>query len=859
MDQDTPWTANQNYKLSGESRLHASEIHFGNNQLTVESGSLDSVSDVFHSLGWVTGAASESGTRVDLHTGDFSAGTLKADFAVSGPKLGLNIRLEASRTMTLNRVVSNIYQGGGSYNNAFDLALQAPTLTIDSSSTPGKTAIELLGFGYQSAETSAGGWGIRAAINSQNLNIRGGGAYARQFCNSSAVYLKNGAVLDIGDLSGDGAALTITADPIETPADALFGNAAAYSDDYAKLNINYGTNAVLMFNGGLAVWGADSEISVRAGQGSTIALAGGPIGSVGYIEQSEQGLTLLPANIVIETAGKALIGTADEPTRIFAGNGSVTLKAGDGSKVYAALETNPTLVDPETVPGLREQASINADLSGAASVLSGAAVMHGATAGSTIAVTLEDGATWELNRFNAQRSSVETTEPIDTADLAHSQVSTLVMNDGVLNLQHSESTVQTLTIGSLSGTGGVIGMRAEMTEADASHDFIDIGEAAAGTYLVHVVAASGNEPTLETMTERLIHVGDPAEGVIFKESGADALPLGLYYYDYRLADREAADGGREWYLELDKTSELTPGGSAAAALAGMGAQAAMNAALLGDLRERLGDVRMQGDGALGVWASTGYQRDEIDGFAGQGYDQDAYRFNLGVDGRFGNWIAGANLRAVTADQDAGAAEGDAQSQGIQLYAVRTWDNGAYLDATLSADRYDVDITVVDAALGRTIGGYHAWGFGASAEIGHLLTFGASDRWFAEPQLQLPYYRIGGEDFSLSSGMTVSQDNYESLTARAGLAAGRLFLDAQGRRMGEFHVRAGVNHDFTGEKEIAINGTPFEDECLGTRFYYGVGGDWQVSDALRLYGMIEREEGSEYTKEIEAQVGVRFVF
>lgn len=47
--------------------------------------------------------------------------------------------------------------------------------------------------------------------------------------------------------------------------------------------------------------------------------------------------------------------------------------------------------------------------------------------------------------------------------------------------------------------------------------------------------------------------------------------------------------------------------------------------------------------------------------------------------------------------------------------------------------------------------------------------------------------------------------------------------------------------------------------MGTRYYYGVGFDWELDKTTRLYGQIEREEGSHYTREIEIRAGIKHSF
>ena len=265
----------------------------------------------------------------------------------------------------------------------------------------------------------------------------------------------------------------------------------------------------------------------------------------------------------------------------------------------------------------------------------------------------------------------------------------------------------------------------------------------------------------------------------------------------------------------------------------------------------------------GVWVSVAGQKDRISGFSSTSFDQEAYRFNFGFDRSVGQWLIGANIKAVTANQKTKdgnyKAEGDAHSEGINLYA--TWNNdiGCYADFVLSVDRYhqDIDTRMLDGTAVK--GDYHNLGIGASVEGGRKFSLGHDESWFIEPQMQLSYYWLRGDDFSMSNGMTVKQDNFDSLTGRLGVAAGKVIKDALGNHRGQMYARLGVNHEFLGDQTIKVNDIRFSDDLIGSRVYYGFGGEWLPTENFKVYGHVERERGSGYTKEFEASIGVKYMF
>ena len=173
--------------------------------------------------------------------------------------------------------------------------------------------------------------------------------------------------------------------------------------------------------------------------------------------------------------------------------------------------------------------------------------------------------------------------------------------------------------------------------------------------------------------------------------------------------------------------------------------------------------------------------------------------------------------------------------------------------------------------------YNTWGFGASVEVGHMFAFdeGVDDRrwfnhWFIEPQLQLSYFRAKGADYTTSTGLKIEQENADFLTGRAGLVIGKKFnygtendLD---RRYFQIAAIGGVKHEFLGgDQTIHYTGTDKErlsvkaNELSGTRYYYGVNADWQLGNQWRVYGQIAREEGDDYTKEYDINLGLKYQF
>lgn len=300
---------------------------------------------------------------------------------------------------------------------------------------------------------------------------------------------------------------------------------------------------------------------------------------------------------------------------------------------------------------------------------------------------------------------------------------------------------------------------------------------------------------------------------------------------------------------------------------------------LSDLRKRLGEVRY---GAQeGAWAKVIYDRERASGLVGQGYKAETYGVHIGAD-RFvknnenGSWLAGGSLKFARADQehlaDANNGTGVLDQYSANLYATYASRSGAYADFVLSGGYYEQELEGRSNQADRTVkGDYSTFGFGISAEVGHMLSFDedVDDRqwynhWFLEPQLQLAYYWLNGQDFKTSTGMRVSQDDLHALTGRAGAVLGKKWnyggendLD---RRFLQFALRAGLIHEFLGQQDVTLNDNYiFRGELGGTTFYYGITGDWAFSPVQKVYFTLERETGSNYRRDLGLRFGYRYEF
>ena len=698
--------------------------------------------------------------------------------------------------------------------------------------------------------------GSRVTLEANNMEISGG--WGGPNAANIAVRVHQGAELNLIG-TGVNPELTITAKHLDSPANTFYEDAAIINYG-GKVLVSYGEGSNVKFNGGIVNQPFYNVIytgntTVEIGSGSRTELVGVLAASKGPLNFTAKG------NIRIESS------------TIMASRGTLTLdletERSDETGLLAGLLWSTNEGGSSSADNFG--GTINIRLAGKNNHMAAMTQFDRTNPAGTgqINVKLENGSVWDVGYDLGYPTWVN-------------KVTTLTLNKGTLNLPYGNSagiwgTVRTETFG---GAGGTVNFDLVLNSSEEKNDHLLIGKMKEGSHTVHVEAHSGFEPV--DMQGYLIRADEWQAGTFTADT--NPLEAGVYLYSYTVAHRPGEEEGQtDWYLtfgtyvppapdpgpepdpgpgpkpEPTPQPPLSPSGEAVASLAGMGAQTAMYLAQLSDVRKRLGEVRR---GATeGLWASVGGSGDHISGFRGTGFKQDAYRFNFGFDRKVGEWLLGGTLKAMTADQKTRGTQfqgkGDAHSEGFNLYATWTGDNGSYADFVAGLDRYHEKLsTHMLNGLGVS-GAYRNIGLGLSAEVGHQ--FMTKDAWFIEPQAQLSYYRLWGDDFALSNGMRVSQKNFNGLTGRLGLASGKEFRKADGTEAGQLYARLGVKHELMGDQEIHVNGIRFKDGLLGTRFYYGLGAEWLIAKNVKVFGHVERENGSRYTREFDFNLGVKYAF
>lgn len=420
----------------------------------------------------------------------------------------------------------------------------------------------------------------------------------------------------------------------------------------------------------------------------------------------------------------------------------------------------------------------------------------------------------------------------------------------------------TLTVDKLAGEGGIFHMSVDTEQSKA--DQLVIGNGTGAHYLAFENKAgnAGKEDIL----------------VVTQQSGdasflqANEVTVGNYSYTLRTDTLE--DGSSLTYLTPTALSSST---LASLSMASLGAQCSAYLSSVGNLRSRMGEVR--GRTGSGLWGQMHFWKDRADSYGGTSLSQDVMALSAGYDVMPNDkWIVGAGISAATHDQTGmecvGRVSGDADSFFINPYGTWMHDNGTYVDIVGAAGVYDQDFQLYRPGQTGMSGSYTDFGVGISVEVGRKYSqgtrraadgkgsFGDEDSahgWFVEPQAQLSFYAIFADDYKTSEGSSAKRDDATFLTGRIGVVAGKDFTFGNSKT-GQIYAKAGFIHEFCGNQHVIFNGERFsEDSILGSRFYYGIGGEMELHGNLRAYGEIGREEGAHYTREYDARFGIKFSY
>lgn len=453
---------------------------------------------------------------------------------------------------------------------------------------------------------------------------------------------------------------------------------------------------------------------------------------------------------------------------------------------------------------------------------------------------LSNGAQW--NPTVVKETDGETT---GTTQLA---VNKLTFNDGIINLQTAGQTVE---IQNMSGTGGTI--NAEATKDDDGNfvsSTVQIGEVSntdgsTPSMTVNYTGITADDLSdvaadMKSLADQTIKVGEDGTGT---QDAVDQT-FNVEEGNIRGAVTSGYDADGNLSTHQAKNVKLTDYG----ALNSMTFVQWRNE--INHLTKRLGDIRAS-ESNIGAWARV--YGGESQWKSNSEIEMDHTTIQVGADYRINNhWIVGGAFSYTDSDADLvkGQAKGDSYS--LAAYATYMADGGSYLDLIARYGYLDNEMTSGNMSVDT-----QSNAFSLSVETGHM--FRIMEQAYIEPQIEVTYGFISGDDATASNGVRLDQDDFQSLITRVGVRTGFEFPE----KAGTIYAMLSYSYDFLGDADgTASQGGLREalNEDLGGGWVsYGIGAQFKLGDNAFAYGELERTSGGEIDNPYLFNVGFRWNF
>ena len=445
---------------------------------------------------------------------------------------------------------------------------------------------------------------------------------------------------------------------------------------------------------------------------------------------------------------------------------------------------------------------------------------------------LSNGAQW--NPTVVEETDGETT---GTTQLA---VNKLTFNDGIINLQTAGQTVE---IQNMRGTGGTLNIATSKTNTGfetAKLTVDSIGEGSNPTLTMNFSGITADhisnaEEELGTLADQSLEVGGGQ-----KVAQVRTVSEG----NIRGAITQNVDETGATSTHQAKNVKLTDYG----ALNSMTFVQWRNE--INHLTKRLGDIRAS-ESSIGAWARV--YGGESQWKSNSEIEMDHTTIQVGADYRINNhWIVGGAFSYTDSDADLvkGQAKGDSYS--LAAYATYIAEGGSYLDLIARYGYLDNEMTSGNMSVDT-----QSNAFSLSVETGHM--FRIMEQAYIEPQIEVTYGFISGDDATASNGVRLDQDDFQSLITRVGVRTGFEFPE----KAGTIYAMLSYSYDFLGDADgTASQGGLREalNEDLGGGWVsYGIGAQFKLGDNAFAYGELERTSGGEIDNPYLFNVGFRWNF
>ena len=528
---------------------------------------------------------------------------------------------------------------------------------------------------------------------------------------------------------------------------------------------------------------------------------------------------LLDAPTAIEARGNSLTEINPNNDKVIQINGDIsfaTTSTGSGNLLDADVRLNLSGADSYWTGNVkREYPESNDNVE--------KEIQHG------VSLSLSDSAQWNPTELESNATSS------DGNKIESIALNALDINDGIVNLAKA---TQEIKIQNLSGKGGTFNLPTVVESDKLTAAHVNVATVASSTSLnVHYTGITADDMVGSEISD--IEGGVQALGAEQTRTVAQGAVMGA------ITEKVNAQGEVYETTQAENT-RLNAYGSVAS-LGILQWRHEMN-----DLTKRMGELRTSSEG-VGAWARLYGSEQE---YGSQNVTNKNTSIQVGADFDVGSgWKVGAAFTYTDGSSDYDAGKADNKGYGFGVYGTWVSESGQFVDLIAKYHRLDTDFQ-----LEGMDGSYDNNAFSVSAEYGWHFKLGEAA--FIEPQAEITYGRLTGDDFATSNGVRVQQDDFDSLVGRIGVRAGFSFPNDKGT----IYARVSGLHDFQGDfdsKASLVNNAAVSQnihEDLGdTWVEFGVGANFNWTENTYTYIDLERSNGGEIKENWRWNVGVRHVF
>ena len=367
--------------------------------------------------------------------------------------------------------------------------------------------------------------------------------------------------------------------------------------------------------------------------------------------------------------------------------------------------------------------------------------------------------------------------------------------------------------------------------------------AATGNYKVRIDNATGKGSIADYKGNELVYVNDKNSTATF--SAANKADLGAYTY-------QAQQKGNTVVLQQMELTDY-----ANMALSIPSANTNVWNMQQDTLNNRLNTSRHGFEDNGGAWVS--YFGGNFNGDNGTiNYDQDVNGIMVGVDSKIdGNnakWIVGAAAAFAKGDMNDRTGQVDQDSQSAYVYSSARFANNIFVDGNLSYSRFNNDLSAT-MSNGEYVDGdttADAWGFGL--KLGY--DWKINDAGYVTPYGAISGLFQSGDSYSLSNGMDVGSQDYDSLRYELGVDAGYTFNYGD-QALTPYFKLAYVYDD--ANNDTNVNGDNIDNGVEGSAVRVGVGSQFSFTKNFSAYTGVNYLGGGDVDQDWGANAGVKYTW